>query len=371
MSNCFIILAAGKSNRFISKIPKPYIKYKGDILINHSINKAILSKKFSKIVVAINKGHKKYIKKMSNNNVHFIEGGKSRADSSRLSLEYLSKFKPNNVLIHDAARPNFSITLIHKLLKNLKRYDGVVPVLKTTSSIKTIKNKKILNLDRNKIFLSQTPQAFNFKKILDLQKKINSRTTDDASLFIDNSNKIKLINGEEKNIKITTRNDIKQNLKYYFGIGFDVHRLVKNKKLYLGGLKINSKFGTLGHSDGDPVLHAVTDSILGACQKGDIGQKFSDQDMKFKDIRSTILLSKVINEIEKNDFFINNLDINIITQAPKISKYKKKMISVISRLCKIRKNQINIKGKTAEKLGVIGKEKAIACEVISSIYKYE
>ena len=92
MSNCFIILAAGKSNRFISKIPKPYIRYKGDILINHSINKAILSKKFSKIVVAINKGHKKYIKKLNKNNVHFIEGGKSRADSSRRSLKYLSMF---------------------------------------------------------------------------------------------------------------------------------------------------------------------------------------------------------------------------------------------------------------------------------------
>ena len=180
-----------------------------------------------------------------------------------------------------------------------------------------------------------------------------------------------MIKGEEKNIKITTKSDIKENLRYYFGIGFDVHRLVKNKKLYLGGLKINSKFGTLGHSDGDPVLHAITDSILGACRKGDIGQKFSDQNMKFKNIRSTILLSRVINEIEKSNFFINNIDINIITQAPKISKYKDKMISMISKLCKIKKNQINIKGKTAEKLGVIGKEKAIACEVISSVYKYE
>ena len=150
------------------------------------------------------------------------------------------------------------------------------------------------------------------------QKKGNSKITDDASLFINNSSKIKMVKGEEKNIKITTKNDIKENLKYYFGIGFDVHRLVKNKRMYLGGLKINSKLGTLGHSDGDPVLHAITDSILGACRKGDIGQKFSDQDIKFKNIRSTILLSKVVKEIERNEFFINNLDINIITQTPKI-----------------------------------------------------
>ena len=275
------------------------------------------------------------------------------------------------MLIHDAARPNFSINLVNKLLKNLKKFDGVIPVLKTTSSIKIIKNKKILNLDRNKIFLSQTPQAFNFKEIFDLQKKINSKTTDDASLFINNSSRIKMIKGEEKNVKITTKNDIKENLKYFFGIGFDVHRLVKNKKMYLGGLKINSKFGTLGHSDGDPVLHAITDSILGACRKGDIGQKFSDKDKRFKNIRSTILLRKVIKEIEKSGFFINNIDINIITQTPKISKYKKRIISMVSKLCKIKKDQINIKGKTAEKLGVIGKEKAIACEVISSVFKYE
>ena len=128
MNNCFVILAAGKSNRFLSNTPKPYTQYKGDILINHSINKAILSKKFSKIVVAINKGHKKYIKKLNINKVHFIEGGKSRADSSSLSLKYLSKFRPKNVLIHDAARPNFSIALINKLLKNLRKFDGVVQI---------------------------------------------------------------------------------------------------------------------------------------------------------------------------------------------------------------------------------------------------
>jgi len=371
MNNCFVILAAGKSSRFLSNTPKPYIQYKGDILINHSINKAILSKKFSKIVVAFNKNHKKYVKKLNNQKLSFVIGGKTRAESSTKCLNYLKKFNPKNILIHDAARPDFSLKLIDKLLLALRDYDGAIPVLKSKDSVKLKHKQKIFNLNRDKILLSQTPQAFRFKELFDLQKKVNKKITDDVSLLIDDNKKVKIIKGEEKNIKITTRNDIKQNLKYYFGIGFDVHRLVKNKKLYLGGLKINSKFGTLGHSDGDPVLHAITDSILGACRKGDIGQKFSDQDMKFKNIRSTILLSKVVKEIEENDFFINNLDINIITQAPKISRYKKKMISVISKLCKIKENQINIKGKTAEKLGVIGKGKAIACEVISSVYKYE
>ena len=86
--------------------------------------------------------------------------------------------------------------------------------------------------------------------------------------------------------------------KVFYGIGFDVHRLVPGKKMYLGGIKIKSKLGTLGHSDGAPILHAITDAILGACRMGDIGEKFSDKSRKYKDIRSTILLEKVMKEIK-------------------------------------------------------------------------
>ena len=148
-----------------------------------------------------------------------------------------------------------------------------------------------------------------------------------------------------------------------------MHRLVPGKKMYLGGIKIRSKLGTLGHSDGDPILHAITDAILGACSMGDIGEKFSDKDKKYKNIRSTILIKKVIKDVKSKNFDINNIDINVITETPKIKKIKKKLVLSISKLCKISKNKVNIKGKTAEKLGVIGKEKAIACEVIVSIQK--
>ena len=132
-----------------------------------------------------------------------------------------------------------------------------------------------------------------------------------------------------------------------------------------------SALGTLGHSDGDPVLHAVTDAILGACGMGDIGEKFSDKNKKFKNIRSTILLNKIIDEIKRKGYLINNIDINIITQKPKIQKYKKKIINCIAKICEVLPTQINVKGKTTEKLGVIGQEKAIACEVIASVLKYD
>ncbi len=371
MNNCFIILAGGESKRFNSKIPKPYTLYKGKPLILHSIDKAKKYKKFSKIVVVINKKHKRFIKNLNQKKIRFIIGGKTRADSAYRGLASIKNKNIKKVMIHDAARPNFTLKLLRKLDKELNFNDCVVPAIKVNDSVKQKVKNKIINLKRENLYLTQTPQAFIFKKLYKLQNDKSINITDDANLFINAGKKIKLINGEIFNKKITINSDIKNESLIKYGIGFDVHRLVPNKKLYLGGIKIPSKVGTLGHSDGDPVLHAITDALLGACSKGDIGEKFSDKNKKFKNIRSTILLNQVVKEINSKKFIINNIDINIIAQKPKIKRYKNKMINCISKLCKLTNSQINIKGKTTEKLGIIGKEKAIACEVIASVTKYE
>ena len=371
MTNCFIILAGGESKRFKSKTPKPYHLFNGKPLFLHSINKAQKSNKFKKIVLVINKKHRKFIKKIKLKNIKIITGGKNRSESSLRALKTIKRNNISKVFIHDAARPNFSLKLVSKLFIGLKNNSCVIPVIKTNNSVKFKDKNKIKNIDRNKIYLTQTPQAFDYKKLYKLQKKTTSKITDDANLFIEANKKVKFINGEKNNSKITIVSDItiEKNLKY--GIGFDVHRLAPQRKLFLGGIKIPSSLGTLGHSDGDPVLHAITDSILGACNMGDIGEKFSDKNKKFKNIRSTFLLKKIINLIKLKNYSVNNIDINIITQKPKISKYKNKMIQTISKICEVSKKQINIKGKTTEKLGLIGKEKAIACEVITSVIKYD
>ena len=376
MNSCFIILAGGESKRFNSKTPKPYHLYKGKPLILHSIEKAKNYKKFMDIIVVINKKHKKLIKKLNIKDIIIIEGGKTRADSAYRALQHIKNNKIKNVMIHDAARPNFSLKLLDRLNKELILNDCVVPAIQTTDSIKEKCLNRFTNLKREKIYFTQTPQAFNLKEIYThhLVNKLKYRD-DDISLYM-NLNNVNFIQGEKNNFKINDQNDF-ENLKKlsqsntYMGIGFDVHRLVPNRKLFLAGLKIKSKLGTLGHSDGDPVLHSIIDSILGACKMGDIGQLFSDKDNKFKNIRSTILLEKVIKQINLKGFYINNIDINIIAQTPKIKNLKNSMINNIAKLCEISKEQINIKGKTTEKLGVIGKEKAIACEVITSVVKYE
>jgi 2-C-methyl-D-erythritol 4-phosphate cytidylyltransferase/2-C-methyl-D-erythritol 2,4-cyclodiphosphate synthase len=274
-------------------------------------------------------------------------------------------------MIHDAARPNFSLKLLNKLYKELKSNDCIIPAIQTTDSIKYKSSNKVINIKRENIYLIQTPQAFNYKKLYKLQNDKGIEITDDANLFIRAGKKIKIIKGEVNNNKITISSDIKTNNLIKYGLGFDVHRLVPNKKLFLGGINIPSALGTLGHSDGDPVLHAIIDAVLGACNMGDIGEKFSDKSKKFKNVRSTILLNKIIYEVKSKGYLINNIDINIITQKPKIQKYKKQITNCIAKICNILPAQINIKGKTTEKLGVIGKEKAIACEAIASVIKYD
>ncbi len=381
MSFCLIILAAGNSHRFRSNIGKPYQKIGGKSLIEINLIKARKFKEIRKIVLVYNKKDSKRVSSLKLKNINLVIGGKNRQRSTFNALKYLINQKsPTKILIHDVARPNFSTKLLSSILRNMRNARAVVPKIKVQDAIKQVidssKEEYIVSKKRKSLFLTQTPQCFNLKEIFHLHKTNAAKyKDDDISLYMD-LNKIKFIEGEKRNFKITDQSDFEILRNIYksnqsVGIGFDVHRLVPGRKLFLAGLRIKSKLGTLGHSDGDPVLHSVTDAILGACKMGDIGQMFSDKSKKFKNIRSTIILKHVVKQIKSEGYFINNIDINIITQTPKIKNLKNKMVNNIANLCEISKDQINIKGKTTEKLGVIGKEKAIACEVICSVIKYD
>ena len=368
MNNYFIILASGQSKRFNSKKAKQFIRYKNKALFEHSVEKALSSRLFKKIILVVN--DKKQIKKRLPKKVLIIKGGKERSDSSLIALKFIKKFKPNNILIHDAARPNFTIKLLKKLINSLKKNKASVPVIKSKDSIKYKIKNQLFNLSRENSFLTQTPQAFKFIDLYNLYIKQTNKIQDEATLFIENNLKINFIKGENLNSKITFKEDVIQE-KTFFGIGFDIHRLIKGKKLYLGGVKIPFHSGLKGHSDGDVILHAIIDALLGAMNKKDIGTYFPSDKNKFKNIRSPKMLIPIIQLLKNKNFYINNLDINLICEKPKISKYRNKIINSLIKLINVDKNVINLKGKTVEKLGLIGKEKAIACEVIVSISKHE
>ena len=378
MNIFLILLAAGESKRLKSSVPKPYIEVNNKKLLEHALNSFQDFRKIKKTIIVYNKKHKKHLNKLNLKKTLKIVGGKTRQESTFKALKKIKKMNFKKVLIHDSARPFPSKKIINEIIKKLKTNHAVVPIIKVNDATKRVEKKIIFkNIKRNSLRFSQTPQGFTFKKIYEKHKKnINTSVDDDSALFTDDGEKVISINGSKTNLKITDKEDLNifKSLikgKSYSGIGFDVHRLVKGRKLYLGGIKIPFVLGLEGHSDADPVLHALIDSLLGACRLGDIGKLFSDKNKKYKNIRSTILLRKVIELIKSKNFSINNIDINIIAQKPKIKKYSKKMIQTISKLCGINPNEINIKGKTTEKLGLIGKGKAIASEVITSVIKYD
>jgi len=202
MSFCLIILAGGNSHRFKSKIAKPYQKIAGKSLIQINVDKARLFKQIKKIVIVYNRKDTKLVKSLKLKNVELVIGGKTRQKSTYNALKYLIRKKNiSKVLIHDAARPNFSLKLFNLIINKMKNSRAVIPKIKIQDAVKQIidssKDEYIIGKKRNKLFLTQTPQAFNLKEIFQLHlKNFSKYKDDDISLYMD-LNKVKFIEGEK------------------------------------------------------------------------------------------------------------------------------------------------------------------------------
>ena len=376
METALIILGSGDSKRFGSQKSKLFFKVNGLPIINYTLKKfqSTFSKEDIYITIPkkITKKERVYLQEFSGNSL--IKGGSSRTQSLKNAIRQLDLNKYQYLIIHDAARPNVSNNLVKKiktLLVNSK-YDAVIPYTKITDTLK-IKNKKIYKtVDRDNYINTQTPQGI---KIKDLLRQINSKSklqTDDASIIeLNDKSKIKYLEGNKNNIKITDKTDIDLfktylSKKIKVGNGFDIHKLKPGKELSLGGLKIKSNYTAIGHSDGDVILHSLIDAFLGTKSKGDIGKYFPTL-KKYKDISSNILFNTNKKNIKFEEIEINNIDITIICQAIRLEKYKNKIKNNISKLCNCSSEIINVKAKTADNVGTIGKSKAIACWITVTI----
>jgi len=153
------------------------------------------------------------------------------------------------------------------------------------------------------------------------------------------------------------------------GIGYDVHKLVPNRKLIIGGVSIVHNLGSLGYSDADVLIHAIADALLGAAALGDIGIHFPGNNPNNKDLPGTILLRDVVILLSKNNYQVINIDSTVILQTPAISKYIPKMREIISKILNVEIDQVSIKATTTDRLGFIGKEEGIAAEAIAMIRK--
>jgi len=382
----FIILAAGKSERFKkkkNKISKQFYKFRGISPLEHLITSVSNSPSINSITLVINKDDKEEIKgfKMKYPKLNtVVSGGNTRQKSVFIALKNIRKkrIKTRNdiVLIHDAARPFLENRIIENCISHLKKYDGVFPALNTDD---TLRNKKNLNTyDRDIIISSQTPQAFKFDKIYIAHKQAKGDYSDDVAIANKFGLRLKKIEGQKLNFKITNPSDIviyeKLIDQYYrtrVGNGFDFHKFKKGKSIKLGGLKIKSKFSLEANSDGDPILHSITDAILGALNEKDIGFHFEPDSKKYKNVNSVIFINKALKLLKNKKGEIINLDLNIICDYPKINPIRDNIRNNLSKILKIKKDSINIKATSTEDEGFVNTKKGIACQTMISLRVFD
>ena len=382
----FIILAAGKSERFKkkkNKISKQFYKFRGISPLEHLITSVSNSPSINSITLVINKDDKEEIKgfkiKYPKLNT-VVSGGNTRQKSVFIALKNIRKkrIKTRNdiVLIHDAARPFLENRIIENCILHLKKYDGVFPALNTDD---TLRNKKNLNTyDRDIIISSQTPQAFKFDKIYIAYKRAKGDYSDDIAIANEFGLRLKKIEGQKLNFKITNPSDIviyeKLIDQYYrtrVGNGFDFHKFKKGKSIKLGGLKIKSKFSLEANSDGDPILHSITDAILGALNEKDIGFHFEPDSKTYKNVNSVIFINKALKLLKNKKGEIINLDLNIICDYPKINPIRDNIRNNLSKILKINKDSINIKATSTEDEGFVNTKKGIACQTMISLRVFD
>ena len=373
--NIAIILSGGTGKRFNGVKPKQFYKIGKKTILEHCLIN-ILEEDFYKIVIVSHQSVINLTKSnFKNKKIVVIKGGKNRQDSVKNALLGIKKFRPDNVIIHDSVRPFYSNKLLRTILKKINTSDSVIPIIKIHDSLRYLNKKEYKNVNRDNIFAIQTPQGFNYRKIFNAYKNLDKIYTDDSMIAFENNIKITTIDGERDNIKITTKSDydyvktkiMKKTLNIRIGQGFDVHNLIPGKNLILCGIKIPYSKKLEGHSDADVGFHCIVDSILGAIGKGDIGEHFPPSEAKWKDKPSIFFMNYTRDLLKKKKFKINNLDLTLICEKPKLTKYKERMKKSISKALFLEKERINIKATTTEKLGFVGRQEGIACQSVVSV----
>ncbi|MAC67811.1 MAG: 2-C-methyl-D-erythritol 2,4-cyclodiphosphate synthase [Gammaproteobacteria bacterium] len=368
-----VIPAAGIGHRFGEKKPKQYAQLNALSVIENTVNELLKSKLIDKLIIVISEGDR-YIKNQNfykNKTIQLINGGSSRAESVNNALNHECANGYDYVLVHDAARPNFSYTIISKLLENLmeSKSSGSFPHIPISDSLRS---KELGTVYKNEYFLAQTPQVCSFH---DLKQSLQLCISDgvnvpDESFALEYSGfNVSRILGSRSNIKITYKDDLKLLSKFNTrtGTGFDVHRYQEGNGITLGGFKVPCEYSIIAHSDGDVLLHSIADSILGASALGDIGIFFSDQDINNKGLDSKKIIEFCLNKIESIGMEIYNIDSTIICEQPKINPFRDNILKSLSQILGIPESKIGLKATTAEKLGIIGKNKAISVQSLVNL----
>jgi len=372
-----LIVAAGRGYRVGGEIPKQYVKLADRSVVHQTAAAFIAHPDIDAVRVVVHPDDRQLyddaVKGLDL--LEPVNGGATRQDSVRLGLESLSSLSPRTVLIHDAARPFVDADTITRVLKALDQSPAAIPVLPVNDTLKRGEHGKVqTTVERSTVWRAQTPQGFRFKNILDAHRNtIGDELTDDAAVAEVAGLEVMMVEGDERNIKITTSNDLERfsssggQFEFRTGIGFDVHRFTDGDHVTLCGIKVPFDQALDGHSDADVGLHALTDALLGAVGRGDIGQHFPPTDEQWRGVSSDRFLAHAAKLLAESSGKVINVDVTLICEAPKIGPHRPAMEARIAEILEIQVSRVNVKATTTERLGFTGRGEGIAAQAVATL----
>lgn len=385
-----IVVAAGSGRRFGYERNKLFYPLCGKIVLEHTLTNLFAAKCVSETVIVVSERDRKDVEAVVRTlkpsiPVKYAIGGAEREDSVYNGL-LLTTEDCDIVMVHDGSRPMAGPEWFDNAVSVMERADAAVYAVPVKDTVKlredteTTEPQQLKTLDRSRLIAVQTPQVFRrsvLKKAHEYAKEQGFSGTDDASLVEACGGSIVVLNGDERNLKVTTPDDIPV-LEFYLngptkhcvGSGYDVHRLIAGRKLILGGVTVPHGKGLEGHSDADVLIHAVMDALLGAAGLKDIGTYFPDTDVAYKDVSSIALLRKVKQILVENGCRIINVDATLLAQEPKVKPYISQMVHNIAVALEMDESNVSVKATTTERLGFVGNEEGMAAQAAAMVLKY-
>jgi 2-C-methyl-D-erythritol 4-phosphate cytidylyltransferase / 2-C-methyl-D-erythritol 2,4-cyclodiphosphate synthase len=379
-----LIVAAGRGERAArpgkkTEVPKQYWDLAGQPVLYHAVGAFLDQLPRESIFVVIRPEHHALYRSAIADLIVAdpVSGGPARQDSVRLGLEAIAaRRSPEKVLIHDAARPLVSKTVIQRVIDGLEQADAVAPMICASDTLRRRTVSGFELLPRDELFRTQTPQGFRFAAILDAHRRFAGESfTDDIALAERAGIPVLAVEGEEMNLKLTTAGDFETAERLArpalsdvrTGTGFDVHRFTRGDHIWLCGIRVPHDFGLEGHSDADAGLHALTDALLGAIGAGDIGSHFPPSDERWRGAPSHIFLQHAATLVRELGGAIAHGDVTIICERPKISLHREAMKQRIAEILSISPARVSVKATTTEGLGFTGRREGIAAQAIATV----
>jgi len=379
-----VIVAAGRGARAGGEVPKQYRDIAGEPMIRATLRAFVDHAGIATVQPVIHPADTAIYRAATADLAKLaapVAGGATRQASVRAGLEALVAAAPTTVLIHDAARPFVSAALIDRAIAAAAQSGAAVPAIAVADTVKRVDAAAIVveTLDRDRLRMVQTPQAFDFNLILAAHRRAagsgRENFSDDAALAEWAGHRVGVFEGESGNVKVTTNEDFARaeltrlaNLSdLRTGNGFDVHAFADGDHVTLGGVRIAHSRGLTGHSDADVALHALVDAILGALAEGDIGTHFPPSDPQWKGAASDRFLAFACERVRARAGMIAHLDVTIVCEAPRIAPHRDAMRSRIAAIANIPATRVSVKATTSEKLGFTGRGEGIAAMATATL----